>query len=156
MGERDRLHGLFLKTRNYSDWCNFKAACNAVKTELIKAQINHVYNEVMKHKNNTGSLWKIINHTVAYNEKETVVYSKDPKIVAEEFNHLFSSVGENTDIAASQLLQDYNIYPDIPPTTVQGRNSLRGGGGGGVTPPPPPMFTNAILSGNLFKARAIC
>ena len=83
MGKRDRLHGLFLKTRNYSDGCNFKAAHNAVKTELIKAQRNHVYNEVMKHKNNTGSLWKIIKDTVAYKEKETVVYSKDPKIVAE-------------------------------------------------------------------------
>jgi hypothetical protein len=32
MGKRDRLHGLFLKTRNYSDWCNFKAARNVVKT----------------------------------------------------------------------------------------------------------------------------
>ena len=60
MGKRDRLHGLFLMKRNYSDWCNFKAARNVVKTELIKAQINHVNNEVMKHKNNTGSLWKII------------------------------------------------------------------------------------------------
>ena len=93
MGERDRLHGLFLKTRNYSDWCNFKAARNAVKTELIKAQRNHIYNEVMKHENNTGSLWKIIKDTVAYEEKETVVYSKDPKIVAEEFNHFFLLLG---------------------------------------------------------------
>ena len=76
----------------------------------------------MKHKNNTGSLWKIIKDTVAYKEKETVVYSKDPKIVAEEFNHFFSSVGENTAIAASQLLQDYNIYPDTPPTTAFIRN----------------------------------
>ncbi|CAB4034648.1 Hypothetical predicted protein [Paramuricea clavata] len=122
MDKRDRLHGLFLKTRNHSDWCNFKAARNAVKTELIKAQRNHVYNEVMKHKNNTGSLWKIIKDTVAYKEKETVVYSKDPKIVAEEFNHFFSSVGENTAIAASQLLQDYNIYPDTPPTAAFNRN----------------------------------
>jgi hypothetical protein len=93
MGKRDRLHGLFLKTRNYSDWCNFKAARNVVKTELIKAQRNHVYNEVMKHKNNTGSLWKIINDTVAYKEKETIAYSKDPKIVAEEFNHLILLLG---------------------------------------------------------------
>ena len=59
-----------IKTRNYSDWCDFKAARNAVKTELIKAQRNHVYNEVMKHKNNTGSLWKIIKDTVAYKERD--------------------------------------------------------------------------------------
>ncbi|CAB4041029.1 Hypothetical predicted protein [Paramuricea clavata] len=70
MGKRERLHGLFLKTRNHSDWCNFKAARNAVKTELIKAQRNHVYNEVMKHKNNTGSLWKIIKDNVAYKERD--------------------------------------------------------------------------------------
>ncbi len=122
MSKRDRLHGLFLKTRSYSDWCNFKAARNAVKTELIKAQRNHVHNEVMKHKKNTGSLWKIIKDTVAYKEKETVVYSKDPKIVAEEFNQFFSSVGENTAIAACQLLQDNNTYPDISPTTAFNRN----------------------------------
>ncbi len=80
MGKRDRLHGLFIKTRNHSDWCNFKEARNVVKTEFIKAQRNHIHNEVMKHKNNTGSLRKIIKDTVAYNEKETIVYRKDPKI----------------------------------------------------------------------------
>jgi hypothetical protein len=48
----------------------------------------------MKHKNNKGSLWKIIKNTVAYKEKETVVYSKDPKIVAEELNHFFLLLGK--------------------------------------------------------------
>jgi hypothetical protein len=29
----------------------------------------------MKHKNNAGEVWRIIKDTVAYKEKETVVYS---------------------------------------------------------------------------------
>ena len=82
MGKRDQLHGIFIKTRD--DWYNFKAARNEVKSELIRAHKDYVHNEVTKHKNNTGSLWKIIKDTVAYKERESVVYSKHPKIVAEE------------------------------------------------------------------------
>jgi hypothetical protein len=53
MGRRNRLHCLFIKTRNHGVWRNFKAARNAVKTELIRAQRDHVQNEVKRHKNNT-------------------------------------------------------------------------------------------------------
>ena len=44
-------------------------------------------------------------------------FSKHPKIVAEEFNHFFSSAGKNTAIAASQIIQDNN-FPNISPITL--------------------------------------
>ena len=112
MGKRDQLHGIFIKTRD--DWYNFKAARNEVKSALIRAHKDYVHNEVTKHKNNTGSVWKIFRDTVAYEERESVVYSGRPKIVAEEFNHFFSSVGKNSATAASQIMQD-NIFFNIPP-----------------------------------------
>ena len=97
MGKRDQLHGIFMKTRNHDDWHNFKAAPNKVKSALIRAHKDYVHNEVTKHKNNTGSLWKIIKDTVAYKERE--------------------SVGKSSATAASQIIQD-NIFPNIPPITV--------------------------------------
>ena len=68
MGKRDRFHSIFMKTRKHDDWHNFKVARNEVKSENTRAYKDYVHNEVTKHKNNTGSLWKIIKDTFAYKE----------------------------------------------------------------------------------------
>ena len=63
--KRDRLHGIFMKTHNHDDLHNFKVARDEVKSEITRVHKDYVHNEVIKHKNNTGSLWKIIKDTVA-------------------------------------------------------------------------------------------
>ena len=118
MVARDQLHCIFMQTRHSRDWRNFKEAHNAVKITLVKAQREHVLDQVREHKSNTGSLWKIIKDTVAYKEKDSVVYSKNPKVVAEEFNHFFSTVGINAAMKATQLTQHNNLCPDMPPVTT--------------------------------------
>ena len=113
MVARDQLHCIFMQTRYSRDWRNFKEARNAVKITLVKAQREHVLDQVREHKSNTGSLRKIIKDTVAYKEKDSVVYSKNPKVVAEEFNHFFSTVGINAAMKATQLTQHNNLCPDL-------------------------------------------
>ncbi|CAB4038293.1 Hypothetical predicted protein [Paramuricea clavata] len=71
----------------------------------------YVLKEVQQHRNNTGSLWKVIKENIAYRERESVVYSKEPKLVAEEFNHFFSTIGVNAAKKASTLIQDPSVYP---------------------------------------------
>lgn len=61
---------------------------------------------------------------MAYKEKDTVVYSRDPKTVAEEFNHFFSTVGKNAAMAASQLMQDNIIHSDTSSVTALDRHPL--------------------------------
>ncbi|CAB3994943.1 Hypothetical predicted protein [Paramuricea clavata] len=45
------------------------------------------------------------------NYYQSVVYSKEPKLVAEEFNHFFSTIGVNAAKKASTLIQDPSVYP---------------------------------------------
>ncbi|CAB4007162.1 Hypothetical predicted protein [Paramuricea clavata] len=111
MIKRDQLHSLFRKTRDHYDWLNFREARNFTKTALVNAQKEYVLKEVQQHRNNTGSLWKVIKENIAYRERESVVYSKEPKLVAEEFNHFFSTIGVNAAKKASTLIQDPSVYP---------------------------------------------
>ncbi|CAB3987086.1 Hypothetical predicted protein [Paramuricea clavata] len=111
MIKRDQLHSLFRKTRDHYDWLNFREARNFTKTALVNAQKEYVLKEVQQHRNNTGSLWKVIKENIAYRERESVAYSKEPKLVAEEFNHFFSTIGVNAAKKASTLIQDPSVYP---------------------------------------------
>ena len=113
MIKRDQLYSLFRKTRNHYDWLNYREARNLTKTALANAQKEYVLKEVQLHRNNTGSLWKVIKENIAYKERETVVYSKEPKLVAEEFNHFFATVGVNAAKKASKLLQDHCVPPTL-------------------------------------------
>ena len=53
----------------------------------------------------------MIRENIAYKERDTVVYSKEPKLVAEEFNHFFANVGVNAAKRASILIQDLSDFP---------------------------------------------
>ena len=76
---------------------------NNVKVILKEAAINHLPDEVKAHKNNPGSLWKIINNTIPVKEKEKYIYTKDLKSIVEDFNNYFISVGKSTAATALDL-----------------------------------------------------
>lgn len=106
---RDQLHRRFLQTRDKRDWEVYKESRNCVKTKLKNAARNHIFDEVKEHKNNSGSLWKIINNVIPSKEKETQVYSKDRKSIVEDFNQFFTSVGRNAAVTAASLAKDNDI-----------------------------------------------
>ena len=96
---RNKLHQRFLKARYKRDW--------EMYTESRK--INHLADEVKVHKNNPGSLRKIINKTIPVKEKEKQVYTKDLKSIVEDFNNYFTSVGKITTATALNLANKNNI-----------------------------------------------
>ena len=103
MKSRDKLHQRFLKTRCKRDWEMYRESRNNVKVVLKEAAINHLSDEVKVHKNNPGSLWKIINKTIPVKEKEKHIYTKDLKSIVEDFNtNYFTSVGKILDLANLQ------------------------------------------------------
>lgn len=55
------------------------------------------------HKNSPSSLWKTINRSISGNEKELQVYTKDQKVIADEFNQYFTSLGRNTSEEARRI-----------------------------------------------------
>lgn len=109
MKERDRLHQLFLRTRDIIDWDNYKSYRNNVKRELKKAENEYNFNEVRQHKDNPESLWKIVNRLIPSKGKERQIYKGDHKSLANDFNQFFSSVGENAARASSHLADINNI-----------------------------------------------
>ena len=71
--------------------------------------------EVQRHKNNSGSLWKIINQAIPSQGQDNLSYTKDPKTVANEFNQFFSSIGSNTADASIRLAEENNITLEESP-----------------------------------------
>ena len=112
MKSRNKLHQRFLKTRCKRDWEMYTESRN--KVMLKEAAINHLADEVKVHKNNPGSLWKIINKTIPVKEKEKQVYTKDLKSIVEDFNNYFASVGKITAATALDLANKNNIALSDP------------------------------------------
>ena len=111
MNERDQLHRKFQLSRDINDWQAYKDARNSVKN-ILKNSENYVCNEVNTHKDDVGSLWKIINRIIPRKERSTHVYSKSTEQIANDFNEYFVSVGKLAANAAVQLAKDNHI--DIP------------------------------------------
>ena len=109
MKSRNKLHQRFLKTRCKQDWEMYIDSRKKVKVMLKEVEINHLADEVKVHKNNPGSLWKIINKTIPVKEKEKQVYTKDLKSIVEDFNNYFTSVGKITAATALNLANKNNM-----------------------------------------------
>ena len=109
MAHRDQLYRQFKFSRDVGDWSTYKNARQSVKTALKNAEKEYVRGEVLAHKNNTTSLWKIINRCIPSKERKIQCYSKDSEKIANEFNKFFIAVGEKTANAAAQVALDNNL-----------------------------------------------
>ena len=109
MKTRDKLHRRFLQTRDTNDWVKFKKSHRSVKRALKDAERNHTLQKVQRNKNNPSSLWKVINVATPFWERERQIYTKDHKIVADEFNRFFSTVGRNAAKATAKLVTASHI-----------------------------------------------
>ena len=58
---RDQLLRRYRQRRNADAWKAYKEARTSVKQLLKNAECDHIRTEVRSHKDNPGSLWKIIN-----------------------------------------------------------------------------------------------
>ena len=114
MKSRDRLFRRFRQTHDKKDCSNYKVSRNNVKTKIKNAAKTHIMNEVREHTNNSVSMWKIINSLIRTKEKNTHVYTKDLKAVAEGFNEFFISVGRNVAAAATNMAKDNDIVQSNP------------------------------------------
>ena len=102
MRNRDHLHRIFLSTRRQTDWMTFVTSCKTVKSALKRAEKDYYMSASLKNKNNSSSLWKMINNCIPSKDRVTLSYTKDTSLLAEEFNNYFASVGSSTALAAEQ------------------------------------------------------
>ena len=65
-------------------------------------------------------MWKVIREFVPSKDSEKPVYQKDHKILANEFNEYFASVGKATADKVKKLAEENNIQitTTLPPVTT--------------------------------------
>jgi hypothetical protein len=94
----------------------FVTSRKLVKSALRQAENDYYMTETLKNKNNSGSLWKIINNCIPSKDRNTLTYAKDTSLVADEFDHYFTSVGSSTALAAEKIANDHNLQLTDPLT----------------------------------------
>ena len=90
MDARDRLHKCARLTGIPMDWEIYGLSRDQVKDKLRNAEKEYLQNEINNQKGN--SMWKTIGNCIPRKEVTQPVYTRDMKILAEEFNEFFTSV----------------------------------------------------------------
>ena len=96
MRTRDNWKKIGKKSKDPYAWLQYKICWREVKREIRLAEREYVNQQIQNNKNNTNCIWKSIRSCIPKKLTIQRSYSKDHKSVANEFNHFFSSVGENT------------------------------------------------------------
>ena len=109
MSHRDQLHRRYKRTRDIDDWKAFKNVQRSVKTTLKDAEKQHVQTEVILHKDNSRSLWKVINRCIPSKDKRNLTYHRNSLEVANDFNQFFQSVGKRAAETAEVLALQNNL-----------------------------------------------
>ena len=114
MRSRDLLLKQFIQSRQDTEWINFKHSRDLVKKKLQEAERDHTFEEVTANKNNSGSLWKIINRPIPSKDKQRPAFTKDVAVSTNEFNQFFAKVGLN----ALELFADSTIQNGYRPAHI--------------------------------------
>ena len=109
MRTRDLLLKQFIQSRQDTERMNFKRSLNLFKKKLQEAERDHSSEEVTANKNNTASLWKIINRAIPSKDKLRPAFTKDVTVLTNEFNQFFAKVGLNAADAVQRLGDEHNI-----------------------------------------------
>ena len=88
------------------------------------AEQDYIRREVEDNKNNPSSLWKVIKSRVPSKNRSPQVYNNDPKVLIEEFNHVFTSVGKNTADSASKIALTINASMQPDPSLLSSNRSV--------------------------------
>nr|XP_058960856.1 uncharacterized protein LOC131787797 [Pocillopora verrucosa] len=124
MRSRDLLLKQFIQSRQDTEWINFKHSRDLVKKQLQEAERDHTFEEVTANKNNSGSLWKIINRAIPSKDKQRPAFTKNVAVLTNEFNQFFAKVGLNAADAGQRLreniiVRDFSSENGIDTTSME-------------------------------------
>ncbi|PFX13302.1 RNA-directed DNA polymerase from mobile element jockey [Stylophora pistillata] len=109
MRSRDLLLKQYIQSRHDTEWINFKHSRDLVKKTLQEAEKDYTFEEVTANKNSSGSLWKIINRAIPSKDKQRPAFTKDLKVLANEFDQFFAKVDSNATDAVQRLREEHDI-----------------------------------------------
>ena len=105
---RDHWKKVAQKNKDPHAWSEYKNLCREVKHEIRTAEKIFIAEQVVNNKNNSNCLWRAIRLCIPKKSASQRNYSKDDKIVADEFNNFFSSVGKSTINRIAKLAEESN------------------------------------------------
>ena len=126
MKTRDSMHRKARKTGAVNDWQAFRDLKKEVKSILRKAEIEHFNEQICANKNNTGAIWKTIRKALHEKSSCTTHYTKDPSILANEFNQFFISVGVNAAGKSAELARSFGPADYLPSCSTNSPKSAEG------------------------------
>ena len=86
-----------------------------MKLQLSKAEIVYIQEQIKDSKGNSNCIWKTIRQCLPTGEVSRPTFTRDPNVVAEEFNNYFASVGSNSAKLADKIAQKFDLpCPTIP------------------------------------------
>ena len=105
---RDHWKKVAQKNKDPHAWSEYKNLCREVKHEIRTAEKIFIAEQVVNNKNNSNCLWRAIRLCIPKKSASQRNYSKDDKIVADEFNNFFSSVGKSIINRITKLAEESN------------------------------------------------
>ena len=96
MQTRDHWQKLARKTNDALAWSGYKFFKREVKRELRIAEREHLEEQIRHNPRDTRSIWKTIRSCIPIKSVVRKTYVKYEKLVANEFNVFFTSVGQNS------------------------------------------------------------
>lgn len=96
MQTRDEWRGLAEKTNNPNTWSSYGLLRRQVEYELRKAEKEHVAKQIKENPNDSSCLSKVISSCLPKKAASVKPLMKDERVVANDFNKDFCSVGQNT------------------------------------------------------------
>ena len=120
---RNQLFCRYPQSRYADAWKAYKEVRRSVNQLLKNAECDHIRTEVQSHRDNLGSLWKIINTCIPSKVKETPVYSRDTELVADDFNQ---EEKRCSNCCAAGHRQQHQFFRYMPNFTTNDQNLIRG------------------------------
>ena len=108
MSERDQLLKIAKETNSPQDWQTYRVKRSEVKVCLREAEREHVQSQLKTCQKNS-SKWKVIRNCIGQKESTQAWYSRDVKIIADEFDEFFSTVGARAAEASVSLAVTHDL-----------------------------------------------
>ena len=109
MKTRDNWRKEARKRNDPMAWTAYRNLRQEVKREIKIAEREFFTEQIQRNPSNTNSIWKAIRHIIPKKSTSQRIFSKDNKVVADEFNRFFVSVGQSSVDKIQSLANECNI-----------------------------------------------
>ena len=118
MKTRDHWRKLARQTNDTLAWAAYRNFKKEVRREIRLAEQEHVTDQIMSNPNNKRSIWKTIRSCIPKQTTRQKSYNRDEKIIANEFNTYFTSLGQITSEQINSLAaqSNYDLTQPVAPT----------------------------------------